>query len=84
MLLDKCPGYDELDKLLGTRPTVRPVDIVESYSYRRAKTPSPPSSYSEEVKLDKTKVCVLPKVMLALLSPVPGCDSMTNPLGVSP
>lgn len=27
---DKCPWFDELDKILGTRPTVCPVDIVES------------------------------------------------------
>ncbi len=55
---DKCPWYDELDKILGTRPTVCPVDIVESYSPTDKTsssqfTPSPSSSYSEEVELDE-------------------------------
>lgn len=27
---EKFPWYDDLDKILGTKPVVRPVDIVES------------------------------------------------------
>lgn len=54
----KYPWYDELDKILGTRPTVCPVDIVESYSptdktTSSQMTQSPSSSYSGEVELDE-------------------------------
>jgi len=34
---DKCPWYDDIDRILGTQPVVDPVDIVES-------SPTPPAS----------------------------------------
>ncbi|KAK7175607.1 hypothetical protein R3I93_002515 [Phoxinus phoxinus] len=54
---EKCQWYDELDKILGTRPTVCPVDIVESYSptdktSSSLMTQPSSSSYSGETKLD--------------------------------
>ncbi|XP_073722019.1 uncharacterized protein [Misgurnus anguillicaudatus] len=30
---DKFPWYDDLDKILGTKPDVDPVDVVESHEY---------------------------------------------------
>ena len=61
---DKCPWYDDLDKILGTRPTVCPVDIVESYvrptdeTASSRGTPSPPGSSIGEVPLDGNGECM--------------------------
>ncbi|KAK7913725.1 hypothetical protein WMY93_013936 [Mugilogobius chulae] len=46
---DKCPWFDELDKILGCRPTVYPVDLVESCStaeFSSPKSSSPSTSHA--------------------------------------
>lgn len=55
----KCKWYDELDDILGTRPIVAPVEIIENYQpASQIGAPSPPtpqassSSSSGHVDID--------------------------------
>ncbi len=56
---DKCPWYDELDAILGTRPTSNLVDVVESYEDETSPAPSSEKddSADQSEKSGKSFVC---------------------------
>ncbi len=66
---DKCPFCEDLDKILGTRPTVCPEDIVESHEETSASgtpSPAPSCSCSADVKFDENgEACLISTVAIA-------------------